>query len=69
MVSVGLGSSAQSAAARQLWFWTVAGQGDPSGEHAIRDPAVRRFRELGRHAQEVGLVLSLELYEDTYLGT
>ncbi len=29
----------------------------------------RGFRELGRHAAEVGVLLSLEMYEDTYLGT
>ena len=28
-----------------------------------------RLRELGRHAAEVGVLLSLEMYEDTYLGT
>ena len=28
-----------------------------------------RFQELGRHAAEVGVLLSLEMYEDTFLGT
>jgi sugar phosphate isomerase/epimerase len=27
------------------------------------------LRELGKHAAEVGLKMSLEMYEDTYLGT
>jgi sugar phosphate isomerase/epimerase len=31
--------------------------------------AVAAYRELGKHAQEVGIALSLELHEDTYLGT
>ncbi len=54
--------------AEALWFWTVQGPVDPD------DPdtwalAVQRVRELGRHAADVGLELSLEMYEDTYLGT
>lgn len=53
------------------WFWTARGAVDP---HPDDDPdtyrlAVERVRELGRHAAENGLVLSLEMYEDTYLGT
>ncbi len=31
--------------------------------------AVSRVRELGRHAEELGIEVSLEMYEDTYLGT
>jgi sugar phosphate isomerase/epimerase len=53
---------------RALWFWTVDGPRDPD-DPAVFDLAVRRLRELGRHAAEVGVLLSLELYEDTYLGT
>ena len=30
---------------------------------------MRRFRELGRHAEEVGVLLSLEMYEHTYSGS
>jgi sugar phosphate isomerase/epimerase len=44
------------------------------GYHDAEDPelwrlAVDRFAELGRHGAEVGVHLSLEMYEDTYLGT
>jgi sugar phosphate isomerase/epimerase len=53
---------------RVQWFWTVDGPKDPD-DAEVRALAVRRFQELGRHAAEVGVVLSLELYEDTYLGT
>ncbi len=28
-----------------------------------------RIRELGKHAAEAGILISLEMYEDTYLGT
>ncbi|WP_422631766.1 sugar phosphate isomerase/epimerase family protein [Pseudokineococcus basanitobsidens] len=53
------------------WFWTAQGPLDPAPDE---DPdtyrlAVDRVRELGRHAAENGLQLSLEMYEDTYLGT
>ena len=39
------------------------------GDKETWDKAVTRLRELGRHAAEVGVLLSLEMYEDTYLGT
>ncbi len=51
-----------------LWFWTAQGpvDGDDPEVWAL---AVDRVRELGRHTAEVGLELSLEMYEDTLLGT
>jgi sugar phosphate isomerase/epimerase len=58
-------SPAQSSA---LWFWTAPGPRDPD-DGDVWDAAVSRLRELGRHAGELGLLMSLELYEDTYLGT
>jgi sugar phosphate isomerase/epimerase len=51
-----------------LWFWTAPGSRDPD-DPAIWDLAVRRIRELAHHADEVGVDISLEMYEDTYLGT
>ena len=51
-----------------LWFWTEQGAIDPD-DAAVWDTAVGGFRELGQHAVEVGVVVSLELYEDTYLGS
>jgi sugar phosphate isomerase/epimerase len=50
------------------WFWTVPGQSDPA-DGSLWDAAVTRVRELGRHAESVGVDISLEMYEDTYLGT
>ncbi|MDF2579081.1 MULTISPECIES: sugar phosphate isomerase/epimerase family protein [Microbacterium] len=58
-------SDAQRAA---LWFWTAPGPVDPD-DADTRALAVRRLRELGEHAASVGLPMSLEMYEDTYLGT
>ena len=69
VVSVGLHRPLTAAQRAQLWFWTAAGHRDPVGDEATWDLAVRRFQELGRHAEEVGVLLSLEMYEHTYLGS
>jgi sugar phosphate isomerase/epimerase len=68
VVSVGLFQALTKAQRDALWFWTVPGAGDPD-DPELWGLAVRRFRELGNHAAELGLQLSLEMYEDTYLGT
>lgn len=69
VVSVGLHRPLTEAQRRRLWFWTAEGHRDDFGDPEARGLAVTRFRELGRHAAELGLLLSLELYEHTYLGT
>lgn len=69
VVSVGLHRPLSPQQREQLWFWTVAGHRDPSDDPAVWDLAVQRFRELGRHAEDVGVLLSLEMYEHTYLGS
>ena len=51
-----------------LWFWTTQGALNPD-DKSIWDKAVGRIRELGKHAAELGLEVSLEMYEDTYLGS
>jgi sugar phosphate isomerase/epimerase len=53
---------------KSLWFWTAPGVKNPD-DPEVWKLAVARIRELGRHAAELGLELSLEMYEDTYLGT
>lgn len=50
----------------QVWFWLVTGHVDDPG---LRDLAIERIRELGDHARSNGVQLSLEMYEDTYIGT
>lgn len=65
-VSFGLHQALTPRQQEQLWFWTVEGHVD---DPANWDLAVRRLRELGRHAAELGLLMSLEMYEDTFLGT
>lgn len=51
-----------------LWFWTAPGATDPDDLDVWR-LGVDRIRELGRHAAEVGVEVSLEMYEDTNLGS
>ena len=53
---------------RALWFWTEPGVVNPD-DPAMWRLATGRIRELGRHAAELGIEVSLEMYEDTYLGT
>ncbi|GAB3744563.1 sugar phosphate isomerase/epimerase family protein [Microlunatus parietis] len=66
--STGLHQPFSAAQRSALWFWTAPGPEDPD-DPEVWAAAVSRLRELGRHAGEVGLKMSLELYEDTYLGT
>jgi sugar phosphate isomerase/epimerase len=69
VVSFGLHQALTAEQQKQLWFWTVQGHTDAAGNTEAWTDAVVRLRELGRHAAEVGVLLSLEMYEDTYLGT
>ncbi len=66
--STGLHSPLTPAQQDALWFWTAQGPVDPD-DAGTRRLAVARLRELGEHAAQRGLIMSLELYEDTYLGT
>ncbi|MGF6832905.1 sugar phosphate isomerase/epimerase [Paenarthrobacter sp. TE4293] len=69
VVSFGLHQAITPEQQKQLWFWTVEGYKDPVGDKEAWGNAVSRIRELGRHAAEAGILVSLEMYEDTYLGT
>ncbi|MGB4137520.1 MAG: sugar phosphate isomerase/epimerase family protein [Microbacterium sp.] len=66
--STGLHQPFTEAQRKALWFWTAPGPVDPD-DAETRALAVSRLRELGEHAASVGLPMSLEMYEDTYLGT
>jgi sugar phosphate isomerase/epimerase len=50
------------------WFWTRPGAEIPDDPRKL-ELAVHRFREVADHAREVGVQISLEMYEDTYLAT
>lgn len=67
-VSFGLFEPLTAAQKEALWFWTVDGPKNPD-DPALWRKAVNRIRELGRHAEELGIEIALEMYEDTYLGT
>jgi len=69
VVSVGLHQALSEQQKNRLWFWTADGHHDDPYDHDMWTLAVNRFRELGKHAAEVGVLVSLEMYEDTYLGT
>jgi sugar phosphate isomerase/epimerase len=68
MVSFGFFRALNAAQKQALWFWTAQGPID-SEDPADWKLAVDRIKELGRHGAEVGVDLTLEMYEDTYLGT
>ncbi len=67
VVSFGLFRALTEEQKRALWFWTAPGAVDPDDVN-VWGTAVRRFRELGEHGERVGVGVSLEMYEDTYLG-
>lgn len=67
-VSFGLFEPLTEQQKKALWFWTIDGPRNPD-DPASWTKAVNRIRELGRHAEELGIDVSLEMYEDTYLGT
>ncbi|WP_243794235.1 sugar phosphate isomerase/epimerase [Saccharopolyspora gloriosae] len=69
VVCAGLHRPFTAAQRAALWFWTEPGPRDPLGDERTRARCVRRFREVGEHAAERGIAVSLEMYEDTYLGT
>ncbi len=66
--STGLHQPFTPAQEKALWFWTAQGPTDPDDKET-RATAVSRIKELGSHANDVGLPVALEMYEDTYLGT
>jgi sugar phosphate isomerase/epimerase len=67
-VSFGLFGAFTEAQKQQLWFWTADGVKNPD-DPATYQKAVARIRELGKHAEACGIEVSLEMYEDTYIGT
>ena len=66
-VCFGLFGAFTDAQKQELWFWTADGVKNPD-DPAIYRKAVERIRELGKHAEENGIEVSLEMYEDTYIG-
>lgn len=69
MVNIGYMQGLTPAQAKAQWFWLEDGHHDDLNDKATRDLAIARTRELADHAKEKGVGLSLEMYEDTYIGT
>ncbi|MFF2454343.1 sugar phosphate isomerase/epimerase family protein [Isoptericola sp. NPDC058082] len=69
VVNFGFMQALTPAQEKALWFWLAEGHHDDLGDVENRDLAVRRIRELADHAAAVGVQVSLEMYEDTYIGT
>ncbi|TDC79082.1 sugar phosphate isomerase/epimerase family protein [Streptomyces hainanensis] len=69
VVSVGLHRELTARQRAAVWFWTEPGAGDPAGDERVRALAVGRLRAVGERAAGLGVAVSLEMYEDTFLGT
>lgn len=69
VVSAGLHRELTPAQKSATWFWHEQGATDPVDEPRRWELAVSRFRAVGERAARHGVKLSLEMYEDTYLGT
>jgi sugar phosphate isomerase/epimerase len=68
LVSFGFFQDMTAEQKKALWFWLVDGwQDDESAE--ARSRAASLIRELAEHAQSNGQQITLEMYEDTYVGT
>jgi sugar phosphate isomerase/epimerase len=69
VVNFGFMQALRPAQQQALWFWLAEGYHDPDDDSELRTVALERIRELGRHAAELGVEISLEMYEDTFIGT
>lgn len=68
VVSFGFFQAFTPAQAKALWFWLEQGWQDDESAGA-RALAASRIRELAEHAAGNGQQITLEMYEDTYVGT
>ncbi|WP_150461458.1 sugar phosphate isomerase/epimerase family protein [Nesterenkonia ebinurensis] len=66
IVNTGFMQALEPAQQQALWFWLAEGHHD---DPSLRPLAVERIRELGDHAAANEIQISLEIYEDTYIGT
>lgn len=68
LVSFGFFQDLTSAQQKPLWFWLVDGWHDNEGLEA-RARAASLIRELAKRAHCNGQQITLEMYEDTYVGS
>ena len=68
MVSFGFFQALTPEQERALWFWLEEGWQDDDAPE-VRSRAAGLIRELAEHASSNGQQITLEMYEDTYVGT
>lgn len=68
VVCIGLHPELNQAQKDAQFFWEAKGRHDPTDPQTW-STAVSRTREIGERAKQLGLALSLEIYEDTLLGS
>jgi sugar phosphate isomerase/epimerase len=68
MVSFGFFQDFTPAQRHALWFWLADGWHDDEAPE-VRSRAAGLIRELAEHAATNGQQITLEMYEDTYVGT
>lgn len=66
LICLGLHEALQPQQLDVTWFWTMPTHHNPN-DRAKWDQAVAGYQELADHARDVGVEISLELYEGTYL--
>jgi sugar phosphate isomerase/epimerase len=66
VVNTGFMQATTEAQNKAVWFWLEDGHRD---DPALRDLAIQRIRHLGDLARQQGIQISLEMYEDTFVGT
>lgn len=66
MVSYGFFQAFTPAQEKALWFWLADGHVD---DPARRDEAIAKTQQLADRAAANGQQITLEMYEDTYVGT
>lgn len=66
IVDIGFMQALTPAQEKALWFWLEPGHVD---DPELRGLAIERVRELADHGASLGVSLSLEMYEDTFIGT
>lgn len=66
MVSYGFFQPFKPAQETALWFWLADGHVD---DPARRDEAVAKTQQIADHAAANGQEITLEMYEDTFVGT
>ena len=68
LVSFGFFQELTAEQQRALWFWLAEGWHDAEAPE-VRSQAASLIRELAEHAARNGQQITLEMYEDTYVGT